>query len=52
MNKIIFYIILIFIGLYGSLWIFNHINAWVGIFSSIIVIILALNIIFIKTKLK
>jgi len=52
MNKFIIYTILVLIGLYMSVWLFNHINAWVGIFSAILIIILVINILFDKIKLK
>lgn len=32
------YLVICLIALYGSLWLFNHINAWLGILSIIAII--------------
>lgn len=43
--KIIFYLLILVIGYYEAIWVFNHINAWLGfllIFLYIVIIILFL----------
>jgi len=38
-------------GLYGCVWLFNHINAWIGIFTVIFFIAFLIQQLF-KTKTK
>lgn len=50
MNKIILQIIAIIIGIYLGTWLFNHINAWLGIGFLIIEVLIILNYILNKIK--
>ena len=43
LNKVFLYVILVLTCCYGSVWVFNHINAWVGIILSILVVIASIN---------
>ena len=38
MEKIILYTIVAFIAFYGGVWLFNHVNPWIGIIAIIVVI--------------
>lgn len=44
MNKTIFHVLAILAVLFGAVWLFNHINAWLGIALVVGVIIYLLNI--------
>lgn len=50
--KYSFITIAIFLYIYGSIWLFNHINAWIGISTLIGGIIFLGNTIFNKIKSK
>jgi len=51
MKKIVL-ALLTFVALYGGLWLFNHVNAWVGIAEIILVIYVFIKIILSTTKNK
>jgi len=38
-NKIILLILLFLGAIYGGLWLFNHINAWLGIGTILVVLV-------------
>ena len=50
MNKVILQAIVIIIGIYLGTWLFNHINAWLGIGFLIIEVLIILNYILNKIK--
>ena len=50
MNKIIGLIILFFVAEYGAIWLFNHINPWLGIATFFVVIIAYINYIIKQIK--
>lgn len=45
MKKITIKIILFFVSIYGNIWLFNHINGWLGILGIIITILITIKII-------
>lgn len=36
-TKIYFYIIVLLTTIFGSFWLFNHVNSWVGIFAVLLI---------------
>lgn len=48
-NKVILLTVLAIASLYGCTWLFNHINAWIGI-GTFLVLILTTNLIINKRK--
>ncbi len=43
--KIIIFLVILFMFIYGNIWLFNHINGWLGILGIIITILIAIKII-------
>lgn len=39
--KLIAVFIASFLGIQGSLWLFNHVNAWLGVATAVIVFVIA-----------
>jgi len=50
MEKRILSLILVFVALYGGIWLFNHVNAWVGIIAIIFVIYVIIKLIVLTIK--
>lgn len=46
------FVILALAALYGGLWLFNHVNAWIGIAAVIIVAYVAIKIILLTLQNK
>jgi hypothetical protein len=44
MNKILLWFVITLATIYSSIWVFNHVNAWLGILISIIYLYLFINI--------
>lgn len=42
-NKVFLFVILVFVCCFLSVWVFNHIDAWIGIIFSILVVIATIN---------
>lgn len=50
--KGIAFVLITFAALYGGLWLFNHVNAWIGIAEIILVIYVLIKIILSTIKNK
>lgn len=50
--KEIAFVLITFVALYGGLWLFNHVNAWIGIAEIILVIYVFIKIILSTIKNK
>ncbi len=52
MERNVLYVIIVLLALYGGLYLFNHINAWIGIIAIIIVAFIVIKKIinYLKTK--
>jgi len=48
-NKLILGVALVLASLYGCIWLFNHLNAWIAIFTFLLLILTA-NTLFNKRK--
>lgn len=52
MERKTIFVILAIAALYGGLWLFNHVNAWIGIVAVIIVAYVAIKIILLTLQNK
>jgi len=42
-NKIVVVLLLVFLGIYGTFWTFNHIDTWAGIGLGVILLTISAN---------
>ena len=52
MERKTIFVILALAALYGGLWLFNHVNAWIGIAAAIIVAYVVIKIILLTLQNK